>query len=75
MNFKKKYCVVRNEPIYTMEGAELRLKVIKEFENLDQITAYYREDNEGPNENHPLWPAGARVIEMLVSASEPFINI
>lgn len=75
MNLVKKFCVVINAPIYTSEGTDNRLRVIREFESMDQILAYYREADEQPNENHPLWPEGARVIEIYVSSKEPFINI
>lgn len=75
MNFNKKFCVIRDNPVYTSEGSVNCFQVIKEFETMDQIEDYYREYDEQPNENHPLWPTGARVIEIYVSSGESFKNI
>ena len=75
MTLVKKFCVVRNDPIFTSEGSDFKLNVIKEFETLEQITSYYREEDENPNDNHPLFPKGARVIEIFVPSREPTINI
>lgn len=71
MELRKKYCVVVNGPTYCYEGTWNSLQLVREFETLDQVTSYYRDASEEPNENHPFFPEGGRIIEVYVNNNEP----